>query len=62
MQAFGVQALDRARRHAALAGSGQPSPRQIGFQEPATPIAEQIQWLHDYVNVIIFLVTPSSSA
>ena len=41
----------------ALAGSGQPSPKQIGFQEPATPIAEQIQWFHDYVNVIIFLIT-----
>ncbi|NJO34432.1 MAG: hypothetical protein HC869_16195 [Rhodospirillales bacterium] len=27
----------------ALAGSGQPSPRQIYFQEAVTPIAEQIQ-------------------
>src|SRR5262245_41030148 len=26
----------------ALAGSGQPSPRQIGFQEAVTPIAAQI--------------------
>jgi len=41
----------------ALAGSGQPSPRQITFQEAVTPIAEDIQWLHDYVNVIIFLIT-----
>jgi cytochrome c oxidase subunit II len=41
----------------ALAGSGQPSPRQITFQEAVTPIAEQIHWFHDYVNVIIFLVT-----
>ena len=41
----------------ALAGSGQPSPKQIGFQEAATPIAEQIHWFHDYVNVIIFLIT-----
>ena len=42
---------------AALAGSGQPSPRQIGFQEAVTPIAEQIHWLHDFVNVIIFAIT-----
>ena len=41
----------------ALAGSGQPSPGQLTFQEAVTPIAEQIQWLHDYVNIIIFLVT-----
>jgi cytochrome c oxidase subunit 2 len=41
----------------ALAGSGQPSPKQITFQDAATPIAEQIHWFHDYVNVIIFLIT-----
>jgi cytochrome c oxidase subunit 2 len=41
----------------ALAGSGQPTPRQIGFQDAVTPIAEQIHWFHDYVNVIIFLIT-----
>jgi len=41
----------------ATAGSGQPSPRQITFQEAVTPIAEQIHWLHDYVNVIIFAIT-----
>jgi len=41
----------------ALAGSGQPSPKQLGFQEPVTPVAEDILWVHDYVNVIIFIVT-----
>jgi cytochrome c oxidase subunit 2 len=41
----------------ALAGSGQPSYKQLGFQEAATPIAEQIHWFHDYVNVIIFLIS-----
>lgn len=41
----------------AAAGSGQPSPKQMGFQEAVTPIAEQIHWMHDYVNIIIFLVT-----
>jgi len=42
---------------AALAGSGQPSPRQIYFQEAVTPVASDIHWMHDYVNVIIFVIT-----
>src|SRR6202008_4057556 len=41
----------------ALAGSGQPSPKQITFQEAVTPVAEDIHWVHDYVNVIIFLIS-----
>lgn len=41
----------------AFAGSGQPSPGQIGFQEAVTPIAEEIHWVHDYVNIIIFAIT-----
>jgi cytochrome c oxidase subunit II len=41
----------------AAAGSGQPSPKQIGFQEAVTPVAADIHWLHDYVNVIIFAIT-----
>jgi cytochrome c oxidase subunit 2 len=41
----------------AFAGSGQPSPKQIGFQEAVTPIAEQIHWFHDFVNVMIFAIT-----
>ena len=40
-----------------LAGSGQPSPRQITFQEAVTPVARDIHWVHDYVNIIIFLIT-----
>jgi cytochrome c oxidase subunit 2 len=42
---------------AALAGSGQPSPGQITFQEAVTPIAEHVHWLHDFVNIIILLIT-----
>ncbi len=41
----------------ARAGSGQPSPKQITFQEAVTPIAEEIHWVHDFVNIIIFAVT-----
>ena len=42
---------------AALAGSGQPSPRQIYFQEAVTPIAEQIHNFHDVVNWLIIAIT-----
>ena len=41
----------------ALAGTGQPSPKQITFQESVTPIADELHWVHDYVNIIIFLIT-----
>ena len=42
---------------AALAGSGQPSPKQIYFQEAVTPIAEEIHRVHDLVNWIIIAIT-----
>ena len=41
----------------AAAGTGQPSPKQMGFQEAVTPVAHDIHWLHDYVNIIIFAIT-----
>ena len=41
----------------AHAGSGQPSPRQIGFQDAVTPIAADIHRVHDYVNIIIIAIT-----
>jgi cytochrome c oxidase subunit 2 len=40
----------------AAAGSGQPTYGQIGFQEAVTPIAEELHWVHDYVNAIIFAI------
>lgn len=41
----------------AMAGLGQPSPWQISFQQSATPIMEQITWFHDFLLVIITLIT-----
>lgn len=41
----------------AFAGSGQPSPKQIDFQEAVTPVAEELHRVHTYVNVIIFAIT-----
>jgi cytochrome c oxidase subunit 2 len=40
----------------ALAGAGQPSPRQIGMQDPVTEIAERIHSFHDMVNTIIIAI------
>ncbi|MGE3066785.1 MAG: cytochrome c oxidase subunit II transmembrane domain-containing protein, partial [Hyphomicrobiaceae bacterium] len=41
---------------AAMAGMGQPSPMQLGLQDPATIIAHEIHTLHDYINIIIIAV------
>jgi len=41
----------------ALAGAGQPSPKQLGFQDAVTPVAQDIHWVHDYVNVLIFIIS-----
>ena len=38
---------------AALAGSGQPSPWQMGFQQAATPVMENIVWFHDFLLWLI---------
>jgi cytochrome c oxidase subunit 2 len=40
----------------ALAGLGQPSPWQLGLQQSATPNMERIDWLHDFLLVIITLI------
>jgi hypothetical protein len=52
--AFPLAALAPA---AANAGMGQPSPWQIGFQQAASPIMENIHWFHDFLLVIITLIT-----
>lgn len=41
---------------AAMAGDGQPTPWQLGFQDSATPIMTQITDFHDFLNIIITLV------
>ena len=40
----------------ALAGEGQPSPWQLGFQKAATPMMEQITSFHTYVTIIITVI------
>ncbi|MFD1704202.1 cytochrome c oxidase subunit II [Methylopila henanensis] len=41
----------------ALAGDGQPSPWQLGFQNAASPIFEQIHSFHNFILVIITVIT-----
>jgi cytochrome c oxidase subunit 2 len=41
----------------ALAGMGQPSDWQIGFQGAATPVMEYITWFHDLLLWIITAIT-----
>ena len=40
-----------------MAGLGQPSPWQIGFQQSASPIMDNITWFHDFLLIIITLIT-----
>ena len=34
---------------AALAGLGQPSPWQLGLQQSATPVMDNIVWFHNFL-------------
>jgi cytochrome c oxidase subunit 2 len=42
---------------AAWAASGQPSPWQLGFQQAATPVMENIEWFHDWLLGLIVAIT-----
>jgi cytochrome c oxidase subunit 2 len=41
----------------ALAAAGHPEPWQIGLQGAVTPVAEDIHWLHNFLLIIITLIT-----
>jgi cytochrome c oxidase subunit 2 len=42
---------------AAFAESGQPAPRQLGFQDAATPVMAQLAAFHDGLLIVISLIT-----
>ena len=42
---------------AALAEFGQPSPWQLGMQQAATPVMDNIIWFHDYLLYFIGAIT-----
>jgi cytochrome c oxidase subunit 2 len=39
------------------AGTGMPTPWQLNLQNPATEVAAYINWFHDWLNVIIFIIS-----
>jgi len=41
----------------AVAGTGMPSPWQMNLQGAATPVSEFIHWFHDWLNIIIGVIT-----
>jgi len=41
----------------AQAAGGQPTPWQIGFQEPVTTIARQLSSFHDFLMIVITVIT-----
>jgi cytochrome c oxidase subunit 2 len=41
----------------ALAGTGQPSPWQLGLQQSASPVMENVAWFHDLLLYIITAIT-----
>src|SRR3974390_3315895 len=42
---------------AALAGVGQPSPWQLGLQDPASPVMQDIENFHNFILWIITAIT-----
>jgi cytochrome c oxidase subunit 2 len=42
---------------AALAASGQPEPWQLGLQQSATPVMDNIIWFHDFLLWVITAIT-----
>jgi cytochrome c oxidase subunit II len=41
----------------AFAAAGQAEPWQMGLQDPVTPVAEYIHWMHNFLLVIITIIT-----
>ena len=45
------------RRRCRAAGLGQPSPWQLGLQQAATPVMDDIVWFHDFLLWLIVAIT-----
>jgi cytochrome c oxidase subunit II len=52
-----VMTVILASTHLALAGTGQPSPWQLGFQGSVSPVMDDITWFHDFLLWIITVIT-----
>jgi cytochrome c oxidase subunit 2 len=52
-----LTAMTVAMTGPAFALAGQAEPWQLGLQDPVTPVAEFIHWFHNYLLVIITVIT-----
>jgi len=56
-KAAAIKAADAVAAFDAAQVVGAPTPWQIYFQPPASPVAEKFEWLHDLIFVIICVIT-----
>jgi len=54
---LGMMQTSLAAGGAALAALGQPQPWQLGLQDSASPVMDEIAWFHHYVMIIITAIT-----
>ncbi len=52
-----LAAISTVSAGAAFAGVGQPTPGQMGMQGPVSQVARDIVWFHDWVNIVIIVIT-----
>src|SRR5712691_3211841 len=55
--AAGIAVAVLASAGAALAGLGQPSDWQIGLQESASPVMDEVVWFHNFLLWMISIIT-----
>ena len=56
-KATAIKAADKISAFEADEVIGAPKPWQTYFQPSATPVSDQLEWLHDFVMVIITVIT-----
>jgi cytochrome c oxidase subunit II len=54
---LGVLAASLATAPAAFALAGQAEPWQLGLQDMVTPVGEYINWFHNYLLIVITVIT-----
>src|SRR5450756_2792447 len=55
--AFVVTSVTILAGDVALAATGQPEPWQLGMQQGATPVMDDIIWFHNYLLWLIVAIT-----
>ena len=55
--AFAITSVTLFHLNVALAASGQPEPWQLGLQQSASPVMDDIIWFHDFLLWLIAAIT-----